>query len=251
LLWYSQKLKTVVLGAEMAGELFPIVLCLGCGMRVFTKSDGSCPSCGARGEHTIRTWRGEQQRVLIPERRAEWVHACLYLRPYVPRFRAAAQLRAVAAAMRPFGRTAALLDPSDRSFGRVDLHHGLGVRGMLELNFYAWIIESIYGLRRRGIDLIGKADDEQWHDTFRQAATRSRLIVLDVSVAGVGLSYEADYIQDMGLLARLVLVHRDSSVDISMVERLRSGGVPCITYSVWRLYRFTEDLRDAAASLMK
>ncbi len=226
-----------------------------------------------------RRWRGKQQRILSPERHAEWVHACLYLRPYGPRFRAAAQLRAVAKALRPLGKTAALHDPSDRAHGKSGLpDHLNGIPSSIEgglisiiiiiiisvggiINFFAWFIEAIInGLRRRGIELIGEVDDAHWHDTFRQAATRSCLIVLDVSGAGFGLSYETDFLRDMGLLTRLVLVQRvsiqsngDSSADNAIVERLSSGGVdvPCIRYSVWRLGQLTKDLRATAAPFMK
>ena len=238
----------------MAGELFSIVLCLGCGMRVFTKSDGSCPSCGARGEHTVRTWRGKPVRVLIPKQRAPvWTHACLYLRPYANRFRAAAQMRAVSNAMRSFGRTVALVDQSDQPFGRVDIHDGLGYRWMFELNLYAWIIEKIRGFRRLGVDLRGEVNDDSWSTTFRQLTARSCVIVMDVSVPGVGLAYEADYIRDMGFVGRLVLVHHGSSQPNAIAESFSHDGidVPCVRYSVWRLRRFTKDLRDAAKHVME
>jgi hypothetical protein len=69
-------------------------------MRVLANSDGSCPSCGARGDQVIRVWRGKPVEVLLPVGGAV-VHkyACLYLRPFGLTFRGAARMRAVAHAM--------------------------------------------------------------------------------------------------------------------------------------------------------
>ena len=137
-----------------------IVLCQGCGMRVFTKSDGACPSCGARGELVARIWRGKPVQVLIPAEDVVPTYACLYLRPFAVTFRAAARMRAVARAMRPFGKTVALHDQSDRPLDRVELRDVPDPRWTLELNAIVILVNALRRLRRRGVELVGKVDDD-------------------------------------------------------------------------------------------
>jgi hypothetical protein len=58
----------------------------------------------------------------------------------------------------------------------------------------------------------------------------------------------------MRLVDRLVLVHQGSSPHNAMVDSFRHVvgiDVPFIRYSVWRLRRFTKDLRNAAKPLME
>ena len=76
-----------------------MVLCQGCGMRVVIQADGSCPACGARGDGSPRVRRGQLVSTLVPTgkepgRGAEY--ACLYLRPFASRVRAAGRMRAIA-----------------------------------------------------------------------------------------------------------------------------------------------------------
>jgi hypothetical protein len=89
----------------------------------------------------------------------------------------------------------ALHDQTDRSLGRADVNDSLGPRLMVELNVYAFVVETVMRLRRRGVELIGMVDDDSWHPTFRQLVSCSRVVVIDVSAKGAGLAYEIEYIR--------------------------------------------------------
>jgi hypothetical protein len=95
--------------------------------------------------------------------------------------------------------------------------------------------------------MLGTVDDDSWKTTFRQIVSRSRFIVVDVSVEGGGLAFEVDYLRSMELWDRLILVHSGSS-ELSMVNRFRlnESDIPLIRYSVWQLRRFRRELRSVA-----
>jgi hypothetical protein len=222
-------------------------------MRVLTLRDGSCPSCGATGEVVERVWRGRPVSVLIPPPMSVAPrYACLCLRPFAVKFRAAARLRAVGHAMHPFGTTVALLDQTDHPFHWSKVPTiTFGMTSLIDLFFAA-----LYGLwkllRRRGVTLVGKVDDERWHSTFRGLALHSRLIVMDVSRSGTGLAYEADYISDLGLSDRLILVHEEGSTPDDTLGHFREKGItpPVVSYESWRLGQFAQELRHTARVML-
>jgi hypothetical protein len=224
-----------------------IVLCQGCGMSVLTKPDGTCPSCGASGEVVVRIQQGRKLQVLLPAEPKQYEYACLYLRPFAVKFRAAARMRAVAHAMRPFGKTAALPEPSDRQADRVKFRDLPSSQWLLLYNVLVIIANLFVRFRRRGVEVVGDIDDESWRTTFRQLASKSKLIVMDASTAARGVAYEADYLESVGLVTRLVIIHEASMHVAVSVEHLRHEypTISVIPYSKWRLNRLTSDLREA------
>jgi hypothetical protein len=103
-----------------------------------------------------------------------------------------------------------------------------------------------------GVALVDTKDD-RWQSTFRGLALRSRVIVMDVSAAHRGLDYEAEFIADLDLVNRLILIQNVSSRVTSEqhVERLRSGRsrIPIVRYRTWNLRRLTADLHEAVKGL--
>lgn len=240
-----------------------IVLCRNCGMRVLAQPDGSCPSCGARGEVMARVWQGKTVQTLVPgEREAAAVvpaYACLYLRPFASRFRAAARMRAVARAMRPLGTTVALHGREARApFGKRRLSPLIMIMGavwwmsVVLWNVLMQLMEQVpaWNLKWHGVELVDTKDDG-WRPTFRRLAFRSRFIVMDVSRSGAGLSYEADFIADLELASRLIVLHQGSAsaraAAEAHVQRLRGLGldVPIVGYRNWHLRQLTSDLQTA------
>lgn len=80
---------------------------------------------------------------------------------------------------------------------------------------------------------------------------------MDVSSSTPGISYEAEFIIDLELAARLVLIH-DETVSArvraeQLVERLLAAGrnVPVVPYTVWRTCRLKRDLRKIARRRMR
>src|SRR4051812_3863380 len=229
-----------------------LVLCNGCGMRVLTLADGSCPSCGAKGEIVERLWRGKRVDVLLPEPKSVPLrHACLCLRPYAVKFRSAARLRAVGRAMRPFGTTVALMDQTDRPFRRLKVRL-IGWRLTMVLNVLLAVGDVVWTVRRRGVQLVGKVEDATWQATFRGLALHAQLIVMDVSASGSGLVYETDYIADLGLADRLILIQTAESPSEDTRRHLAEKGVnvPLLVYRTWRLGEFARELRHTARRMM-
>lgn len=234
-------------------------------MRVLIQADGSCPSCGARGEISLRSWQGKWVHTLIPRvsERKTSEYACLYLRPFGRTFRAGARMRAVARAMRPFGVTVALhasearvqvrranLDFFDRS-SRSSYGFNVIMWLMILWNAWLWVAEVSKGwyLRWCGIILVD-APGDAWPSTFRRLAAHSSVIVMDVSAATAGLAYEAQFIADLSLTDRLIfLLNRSSSLDnvpaIPQVQELYSTGltIPVVRYRIGWLHRLTRELR--------
>jgi hypothetical protein len=229
-----------------------LVLCQGCGMRVLLLADGSCPSCGAHGELETRVWQGKSVETLVPSRGEGAVlpYACVYLRPFARRFRAAARMRAVAEALRPYGKTVALHDREARApFGRIKYRflttRLVGVVPIAIWNLSMRAIEAFSGwrLERHGVELVDARNDG-WQPTFRRLALRSRLIVMDTSASAAGLAYEAGFISDLGLANRLLLLHDASRAPESL---LLPEGLHVVNYRMWALRRLTADLRQAAS----
>jgi hypothetical protein len=187
-------------------------------------------------------------------------YACLYLRPFAKWFRASARMRAIAQATRPFGTMVALHGPEGRlGLSRVprDRRHF----GAVLSYFYDWIwnnsvtfIEFVFrgSMLAHGVELVDSSAD-RWSQTFRRLASHSSVIVMDASAATTGLSYEADFIADLALTDRLVLLHdggREARIAArQFVERLHPERVPVpiVPYSIWRLRRLTADLATQVA----
>ena len=224
-------------------------------MRILPLHDGSCPSCGASGDtsHVVR--RGRPVQVPVPADAHGNVqppeYACLYLRPFAKKFRAKARLKAVARAMRPFGRTAALNAGEDRA--------PVFMRIWSKINLESWLLHRLYNiatrreLRSLDIELIDVVD-ERWRDQFHRLAFRSALIVVDVSASSAGVRYETEFVRDLGLANRMVVVHNGSSNAMTslMVEagHLQSLGltIPIVHYQWWALRRMTKEIRRIAES---
>jgi hypothetical protein len=222
-------------------------------MRVIVQADGRCPSCGATGDIAERIWRGKPVTVLVPEPNSiPRPNACLYLRPYAITFRSAARLRAVAHAMHPFGNTVALLDHTDTPFPRAKVPtFTSGVTPAFNLVIAA--LDRLWELgRRRGVQMVGKVDDDDWQSTFRRLAIQSRLIIMDVSASGSGLTYEAEYISDLELADRLILIHAAGSTADDTIGRLHAHGVhpPVLLYNAWHLGDFANQIRHTAAVML-
>src|SRR5262245_51783647 len=175
------------------------VLCLNCGMQVLTLADGSCPSCGAHGELVVRILHGKTIQTLVPtpadERSPVPRSVCLYLRPFAKRFRAAARMRAIAQAMRPFGTTVAL-HAREEFLGLKLVERGpvltfitriprVGLLVSLPLlvwnsSIFLIALSQRAMFRWYGVKLVDVQDD-RWRSTFRQLAFHSHLIVMDAS----------------------------------------------------------------------
>ena len=112
-----------------------------------------------------------------------------------------------------------------------------------------WALGSIFTWE--GVELVD-TDNASWQSTFRELAFRSRWIVMDVSAPNDGLDYEAEFIADMDLADRLILLYNPSlapHVNAEQhVDRLRSGRarIPIITYNTWRLRDLTKRLEQQA-----
>jgi hypothetical protein len=243
-------------------------------MKVLTLADGSCPSCGARGELALRVWYGKSIQALIPapveETNTVSHHACLYLRPFAKRFRAAGRMLAIARATQPFGTTVALhadeellalkpvqMGPILRAISYIPR---LGL--LVSLPLVVWngsilLLQLVMVFVSRGmfrwhrLELVDVSDD-RWRSRFRQLAFHSRLIVMDVSSTTAGVLYEAEFIADIELSGRLVLLHDGTPsarrAAEQQVERLQAAGVhvPVVAYGIWRLRRLTRELREVA-----
>ena len=203
-------------------------------------------------------WRGQHVQTIIPTRSNTVPrYACLYLRPFATRFRAAARMRAIARAMRPLGATVALHAGEARSpIGQVRIRERENTVGVVMLSAWnklvmliEWALGSIFTWE--GVELVD-TDNASWQSTFRELAFRSRWIVMDVSAPNDGLDYEAEFIADMDLADRLILLHNPSlapHVNAEQhVDRLRSGRarIPIITYNTWRLRDLTKRLEQQA-----
>ena len=168
-------------------------------------------------------------------------------------------MRAIARATRPFGTMVALHGPEGRlGLSRVrDSRHVFGIF----VYFYEWMwntlvtfIEFVFrgSMLAHGVELVDSNAD-RWSQTFRRLASHSSVIVMDASAATTGLSYEADFIADLALTDRLVLLHdggREAQVATRrFVERLHPERVPVpiVPYSIWRLRRLTADLATQVA----
>jgi hypothetical protein len=118
----------------------------------------------------------------------------------------------------------------------------------MALNVLLAIIDAIWRLRRRGVRLVGKVEDATWQATFRGLALHSRLIVMDVSASGAGLAYESDYIADLGLMDRLILIQAAGSPSGDARRHFAEKGahVPLLLYRTWRLGAFARELRHTA-----
>ena len=130
--------------------------------------------------------------------------------------------------------------------------------------FYDWLwntlvtfIEFVFrgSMSAIGVEVVD-VNPDRWSQTFRRLASHSSVIVMDVSAATAGLFYEADFIADLALTDRLVLIHnggREASLAARwFVERLHPNGVPVpiVPYSIWRLQRLTADLATQFAPRM-
>jgi hypothetical protein len=249
-----------------------LVLCLGCGMRVLALPDGSCPSCGARGKTTLHVWHGHEVMALVPDQAAGAdsvaQYACLYLRPFAGKFRAAGRMQAVARAMHPFGTTVALhanearlgLKPvASKRF--VQALPMLGILGAVPIIAWDALVMLVEFVERQlfpasGLELVEVTDD-RWQPTFRRLAYRARMIVMDGSAATSGVTYETEFIADLALGNRVVLLHRTTTRARTAAEghaaRLRAAGlsVPLVPYSIWRLHQLTADLGAVARVRME
>lgn len=246
-------------------------------MKVIPQADGSCPSCGSRGELSLRSWQGEQIRTLIPNRDEPSTahYGCLYLRPFASRVRARARMRAVARAMRPLGTTVAFHAGEARlgwfgPLGRSPIFRVIGfipkVGPLVSVPLLLWnlsvlVIERLHQAAQRsifrmnGVELVDSMDD-RWKPTFRRLAYASRMIVMDISATSAGLAYEAEFLRDPGIARRLIFIHNGSMAGLRVADEivmsLRSADpdltVPVVHYSVWSLRRLTARLGELARS---
>jgi hypothetical protein len=231
---------------------------------VLTLTDGSCPSCGARGELAHHLWQGKQILALVPASGAEpdsaKRYACLYLRCFAKRFRASARMRAIARATQSSGTMVALHGPEAR-LGLSRMQDSGHFEGFF-VPFYEWMWNTsvtfiqfvLRGtLLAHGVELVD-VNADRWSQTFRRLASHSSVIIMDASVATAGLYYEADFIADLALADRLILLHNGRPAARvaaeQYVERLHPAGiaVPIVPYSIWRLRRLTADLDTLFAS---
>jgi hypothetical protein len=154
--------------------------------------------------------------------------------------------------MSPFGTTVALLDQTDRPIRGMKVPRiTTGVTPIF--NFLLATLDALWRLlRRRGIKLVGKVEDETWQSIFRGLAIHSRLIVMDVSSSGSGLTYEADFIADLWLADRLILIHAVGSAPNETLRHLQERGLsaPVLSYRTWRLGQFARQLRRTARLIM-
>jgi hypothetical protein len=246
------------------------VLCLACGMRVLTLADGSCPSCGAHGQVATRASHHGFIHTLVPEHTEEPTtgphYACLYLRPFATRFRAAGRMQAIARAMRPFGGTVAL-HASEELLGLRPVDPGPVLKAIMRvprlgllvsLPLLVWnlsllllvlVLRLIFRWQR--LELIDVQDD-RWRAKFRQLALHSHLIVMDASARTAGVLYETEFIADLELSGRLILLHnRTPTARLAAerhVKRLQAlnVSVPLVPYSIWNLSQLTSDLAAIA-----
>jgi hypothetical protein len=75
---------------------------------------------------------------------------------------------------------------------------------------------------------------------------------MDVSASGSGLTYEAEYISDLELADRLIIIHAAGSAVDATIERLQAHGIhpPVVLYQPWRLRRFAKELRHTAEVML-